>query len=278
MELGVVAGLGSALAFGTGDFTGGTAARRVPALVAAAGAQAAGLLALLCFMLVVGAGDPQPAAIGVGALAGLFGGAGLAALYRGLSMGAMGLVAALSGVGSVLIPLAASVLLYRSAINPLQWLGVGCALAAAAAASGATLRGVRPATLGLAGVAAVGFGLWFVLLDLGARSDELWTLVGSRASASAAMGVLIAARGGTRALTGVAPLVILAGVLDVTGNAAFVAARGHVPVGIAAALAGLYPLVTMTLARFVHRETLPPLGITAIGLAVGGIVLISAGG
>jgi drug/metabolite transporter (DMT)-like permease len=276
MELGVIAGLGSALAFGTGDFTGGTAARRVPALVAAAGAQAAGLLALLCFMLAVGAGDPQPAAIGVGALAGLFGGAGLAALYRGLSMGAMGLVAALSG--AVLIPLAASALLYHSTIGPLQWLGVACALAAAAAASGATLRGVSPATLGLAGVAAVGFGLWFVLLDLGARSDELWTLVGSRASASAAMGVLVAARGGTRALTRVAPLVILAGVLDVTGNAAFVAARGHVPVGIAAALSGLYPLVTMTLARLVHRETLPPLGIGAIGLAVGGIVLISAGG
>jgi len=92
------------------------------------------------------------------------------------------------------------------------------------------------------------------------------------------MGVLVATRGGTRALTGVAPLVILAGVLDVTGNAAFVAARGHVPVGIAAALAGLYPLVTMTLARLVHRETLPRLGIAAIGLAVGGIVLISAGG
>jgi drug/metabolite transporter (DMT)-like permease len=50
-----------------------------------------------------------------------------------------------------------------------------------------------------------------------------------------------------------------------------------VPLGIAAALSGLYPIVTMLLARLVLRESLPALGLAAVILAVLGIVLISLG-
>jgi drug/metabolite transporter (DMT)-like permease len=49
-------------------------------------------------------------------------------------------------------------------------------------------------------------------------------------------------------------------------------------VGLAAALIGLYPIVTMLLARFALGEHLPRLGQLGVALAVVGIVLISAGG
>lgn len=278
MELGVILGLGSAVAFGGGDFAGGTAARRASAIVVAGGAQAVGFVLLAVLLWVAGAGPVEAEAIGFGALAGLFGGVGLVALYRGLAMGGMGVVTAISGVGSVLIPLFVSVAIHRASIVPLQWIGIGCALAAAAAASGATLRGIRPAAIALAGVAAVGFGTWFVLLDLGARSDELWTLVASRGAATLVVGGLAVVRTRTGPARGVLPLVLLAGTLDVAGNTTFVLARGILPVGIAAALAGLYPLVTMILARVALGESLPRLGLLAVVLAVAGIVLISAGG
>lgn len=284
MEPGVLLGIGSAAAFGAGDFSGGFASRRAPVLLVAAGAQVIGLGLLLVLLVVVRPESPSSQALGYGALSGIFGGLGLAALYRGLSMGSMGLVTALSGAGSVAIPAALGALLLANPLSLAQWLGVAAAAGAAVLASGATFQGVRREALGMAAIAAVGFGLWFVLLDQGAEGGEVWTLVASRASATLLVGGIAAVltsvrlRGGRRGpLAAVMPFVALAGAMDVTGNGAFVLAATALPVGVAAALSGLYPLVTMTLARLVLRDALPPLGLGAVALAVSGIVLISLG-
>ena len=55
-------------------------------------------------------------------------------------------------------------------------------------------------------------------------------------------------------------------------------ARDLIPIALAAALTGLYPVVTMILARVVLDERLPRLGQLGVALALLGIVLISAGG
>jgi uncharacterized membrane protein len=283
VELGIVFGIGSALAFGAGDFTGGTASRRLPALAVAAGAQVVGLVGILAVLLISGAPAPHVGALWIGATAGLAGGLGLAALYRGLSMGSMGIVTALSGVGSVVIPLVVGALLGAS-VTGLQLVGVGFAALAATAASGATLSGgMRGDALRLAAIAGISFGAWFVLLDLAAEGDALWALVASRASSSVlvtAVAIVVGtrispeARGSSMPLLG---LIALAGVLDVAGNGLFVLARGEIAVGLAAAMSGVYPLVTMVLARAVGGEELPPLGLLGVLLAVIGIVLISLG-
>jgi drug/metabolite transporter (DMT)-like permease len=70
---------------------------------------------------------------------------------------------------------------------------------------------------------------------------------------------------------------MVAGSMDVAGNAGFVLASGALPVGVAAALSGIYPIVTMLLAWLVLREALPQLGILAVLLAVVGIAIISLG-
>jgi drug/metabolite transporter (DMT)-like permease len=279
MEPGVLFGLASAGAFGGGDFAGGIAARRVPALAVAAGAQLVGLALLLAAAAVVRPAPPGVEAVLYGALAGAFGGVALAALYAGLSLGSMGLVAALSGVGSVAIPVMVGLLFLAQEVTVGQWLGVGAAVGAGALASGATSLGVSARALRLALVAAVGFGLWFVLLDQAADSDVLWALVASRAAAAALIGSTALVRvpkAASRARSSWLPIT-LAGALDVTGNAAFVLSTALLPVGVAAALAGLYPITTMLLARAVLREALPPLAMAAVLLAVTGIVLISIG-
>jgi drug/metabolite transporter (DMT)-like permease len=278
MEPGVLFGLASAAAFGGGDFAGGFASRRVAAWHVAAGAQAVGLLALLAVAAIIRPPAPDAGALAFGALAGIFGGLGLAALYAGLSLGSMGLVTALSGVGSVTIPLLVGVLLLANQITPLQWLGVGSAVGAGALASGATGAGVNVRAVQLAVVAAFGLGLWFVLLDVATEAHQLWALVASRGAAAVLVGALaiFMTRGGAPA-RGAWPLIVTAGVLDVSGNGAFVLSAGLVPVGVAAALSGLYPIVTMLLARALLRDRLPPLAMAAVLLAVGGIVLISIG-
>jgi drug/metabolite transporter (DMT)-like permease len=272
---GVLFGLAAALAFGGGDFTGGVASRRVAGLTVVAVAQGVGFVALLVLVGVTRTPLPDGSSLLLAAAAGAFGGIGLLALYRGLAMGSMGIVTALSGVGSVALPVLIGSLLGRSVITPLQWAGVVVAMAAVAAASGATRAGVRAEAVAMGAVAALFFGLWFVLLDLSASQDRAWPLLVSRGSATVLIGTAALARrqfAGTRATW---PLMAGAGMLDVTGNAAFVESRATIPVGIAAALTGLYPIVTMLLARVVLRESLPPLGVAAVMLAVGGVVLIS---
>jgi drug/metabolite transporter (DMT)-like permease len=278
IEPGVLLGVGSAAAWGTGDFAGGLAARRAGGMLVTGGAQVIGLALLLVAVAVLRPAAPPAATLLLGALGGIAGGLGLAALYRGLGLGAMGLVSAVSGVGGVLIPLLLGAVLLGSVVQPLQLAGVACAVVAIAAASGATTRGVSREALMLGLVAAVGFGLWFVLLDRASEHGQLWALVASRTSASIVVGGGALLRSDRSQLRGVAPLVALAGVLDVTANGLVVLAFATIPVGIAAALSGTYPLATMLLARVLLGEALPRLGLVAVALAVAGIVLISLGG
>ena len=273
---GIAAGIFSALSFGAGDFAGAFAARRAGALIVVAGAHFTGLLALLAGLVLLRPPVPGlgPALIGVAA--GVAGAVGLAALYRGMSMGSMGIVTSLSGAGSLAIPLVAGAVLGAS-ITPLQLVGVACTAAAAAAASGASRDELGRRALLLAAAAAIGFGTWYVLLDLAARGgDPLWALVFSRATSAALTAAVAVGRFDRSRFP--FRIVVAAGLFDVGGNALYVVARESIPVGLAAALSGLYPIVTMILARFVLGEHLPRLGQLGVALALVGIVLIAAGG
>lgn len=272
---GIAAGVLSALSFGAGDFAGAFAARRAGALVVVAGAHAVGLVALLIGVLIIRPPVPDWGAALLGMAAGVAGVVGLAALYRGMSLGSMGIVTSLSGAGSLAIPLVAGVVLGATP-TPLQLLGVACAAAAAAAASGASADELGRRALVLAALAAVAFGAWYVLIDLAARAgDPLWALVFSRATSATLAAAVALGRERSRF-----PLriVIAAGLLDVGGNAFYVVARDLIPIGLAAALSGMYPVVTMILARVLLGERLPRLGQIGVALAILGIVLISAGG
>lgn len=273
---GVPAGILSAISFGAGDFAGAVAARRAGALAVVAGAHGIGLVALLCAALLFRPPMPPPEGMLLGLAAGLAGAVGLAALYRGMSLGSMGLVTALSGAGSLAIPLVVGAIL-GAAVAPLQLVGVACAAGAAVAASGASRTELGRKALLLAGLAAVGFGTWYVLIDLAARNgDPLWALVFSRAASAAIAAV--AAIGRVDAGRFPLRIVAMAGLLDVGGNALYVAAREDLPIGLAAALTGIYPVVTMLLARVVLGERLPRLGQAGVLLALLGVVLISLGG
>lgn len=274
--VGILYGLLAALSFGSGDFIGASAARRAGVMVVVAGAQIVGLVALLLVLLAARPPVPGIEGVGLGVLAGLAGAVGLAGLFGGMAVGSMGVVAALSGAGSLVIPLVAGALM-GSRVAPLQLVGVGCAAAAAIAAGGASRGDVGRRALLLSAIAAAGFGSWYVLLDLSAAfGNPVWTLVLSRA-ASAAVATAFAVR---RFEAGSYPFgaVAMAGILDVAGNALYVAAGGEMAVGLAAALTGLYPIVTMLLARALIGERVGRLGLMGVGLALAAVVLISAGG
>jgi len=277
LSSGVLSGLLGALSFGGGDFAGASAARRAGALLAVAGAHGIGLIALLVGLAVLRPPLPGADAIVIATAAGVAGMVGLAALYRGMAVGSMGIVTAVAGAGSLLLPLAVGALRGQP-VGPLQLVGVACAAGAAAAASGASRDELGRRALALAGLAALAFGAWYVLIDLAATAgDSLWALVFSRAASAGIATAVVAARGVDRSAIPWA-LLVAAGLLDVGGNVFFVLARDAIPVGLAAAIVGLYPVVTMLLARFVIGERLPVVGLVGVALALLGIVLISVGG
>src|SRR5512135_2656655 len=91
----VVSGLASAVSFGAGDFAGGFAARRSSVFAVAAIAQLVGSVLLLIGLAVVRPAMPDAGGLWLGLAAGVAGAIGIAALYRALGTGAMGLVAAI---------------------------------------------------------------------------------------------------------------------------------------------------------------------------------------
>jgi drug/metabolite transporter (DMT)-like permease len=277
MNPGVLWGLATAAAWGTADFTGGLASRRVPAVAATAISQVIGLTALVIGILIVAPPVPGWDVLGLGAAAGIAGGLGLAFLYMGLARGAMGIVSAIAGSGSVAIPLVVTVIL-GAAVAPLALVGVALIVAAGLAAGDISRDAASRSALVLAVAAAVGFALWYLVIDRAAAEGGMWALVASRAASTVAIGGLALAtraRASAEAFRSVAPLILVAGLLDVGANVFFVVARGEISVGLAATISGLYPLVTMLLARAILAERLPRLGLLAVVLAVAGTVLIS---
>ncbi len=263
MELGVLFGLGSAAAFGAGDFSGGLASRRVSGLTVAGLAQAIGLVALLILLAILRPAPPSTGAIAIAAVAGACGGIGLVALYAGLSLGSMG-----RGHGPVRRRLgraaaarwATPSVAHRSrpASGSASW-SPWRRWAPPAAPRG---RAFRPRA-----VAARhhGRGLLRPLVPAARRrcrgaGSEAWALVASRGAATVLIGGAALMRGRYAGLRAAWPIVLLAGTMDVTGNAAFVLARSTLPVGVAAALSGIYPIVTMLLARAVLRRVPAPPG------------------
>jgi drug/metabolite transporter (DMT)-like permease len=274
---GVLFGVASALSFGIGDFAGGLASRRASGLAVAAFAQLVGMLLVAAFVALVRPELPDAGSLAIGAAAGLSGAVGVAALYVAMASGAMGLVASVSGAGSVTVPLLVGALLLRQSVHPWQVLGVACAAAAVLAAGGASRGAASRRALWLALLAALGFGLWYALLDRAATASGPWALLTSRLSGASSLLLLAALRGGLVTLRAGWRLALLSGVADVGGNALYVGARALMALGLAAALSGIYPLFTVLLARVVLRERLPRLGLAGVALALVAIVLISAG-
>ncbi len=271
--------LGAALAWGAGDFLGGLSSRRAHVLTVLAVSQVVGLAGLVLWLAV--ARDPWPGLgeIAPAAGAGLAGAVGLAALYRGLALGAMAIVAPISAA-SPIVPLAVDAA-NGSVPEPVQWLGIvvvltGVVLLSREPGSG---RHVRVATgAGLALLAALGFGLFIVGIDAASDESVPWAVTTARATASLlAVGVALGMRVTLRPSRAVLPTVVAVGLLDTGANTLLAAATTVGAAGVVAVLSALYPLTTIVLARLVLGERIDRLRRAGGALALCGAALVAAG-
>jgi uncharacterized membrane protein len=277
----VVLALASALVYGAADFCGGLASRRATAFVVVALSQAAGLVALLVLLPVVG-GSPTTVDLAWGAGAGLAGAGGLVLFYRALAVGVMSVVAPVTALTAAAVPVLGSLALGER-LAPAAAVGIVLALVAVVlvAAEGGlpTLSAARSAGLGPALAAGLGFGVFFLLLDRTRPESTLWPLVAAR-SVSVVLVVLLAfaARASLRMPGRTSVLVVLAGVLDMAANALFLLATQQGQLAITGVLASLYPVSTVVLAQVVLRERLVRMQLAGLAAAAVAVVLISLPG
>lgn len=282
--MGIVLALVSSLLWGVGDFAGGTASRRRPALVVVAASQAVGLVAVSALATARGDWSTPLSYLPWAVAAGLVGATGLLAFYQALASGTMGVVSPIAAL-SVIVPVAVGLVLG-------QWppvvVGAGfvCAIAGVVAASGperASGRSLRPVALAV--VAAACFGAVLILIAQGAQASPVMTMVAMRLASVTALSAVIVvvvirrrsagAGAGLGSPRGGWAVVAIAGLFDVGANLAYAYASTLSVLSIVAILGSLYPAVTVVLARVVHGERMTRLQQAGIAVALVGVCLIA---
>jgi drug/metabolite transporter (DMT)-like permease len=270
--------LGAGVAWGLGDYLGGVMSRRLHVLTVLAVSQVVGFVAVLVWVAVSGEGFPGWSAAAWSAAAGIGGCLGLASLYRGMAVGAMAIVAPISAVSAV-IPFAVGVI---SGERPgaLQVVGIVLALVGVAFASREPpeLGGGRAAGVGLALLAAAGFGAYYVFLDQAADESVPWAVATARGTSSllavtAALAVGVTLAPGRRLF----PVVAAVGLCDVGANVLVGLALTEGYLSVVSVLASLYPVVTVALASILLRERIAPAQGVGVAGALTGAALITAG-
>ena len=279
----VVFALISAILYGVSDFAGGVASRRLSVwpvgLLACTGSFAGSIV-----IAVVEPGNPGAGDLAWGLLAGVGSGSGTAFLYRGLAAGRMGVVAPVSAVGAVLVPLLVG-LLAGERPDLLAWVGIVVALPGiwlvsrddgSSDGSSGPENGLGAGLLdGI--LAGVGFGLLFAALGQVSDTAGYWPLVADQGSSVLSLALVAVIVGGNpiprqRAEAwGLVP-----GVLATLAVLFFILATHEGLLSVAAVITSLYPAFTVLLAIVVLREHVHRAQAVGLALCAVTIVCVSA--
>ncbi len=275
----ILFGLAASLCWGSGDFCGGIASRRVNPSMVVTAAYTTGLVLMIGLALIWR--EPLPAQKDIlwGAFAGLVGAIGLIAFYSALSIGRMGIIAPTSAVLTAGLPVLFSSFT-EGVPGLLQFGGFALALLAIVLISRPERARQRPRGIGLALLAGCCFGCFFILISRVSHNATYWPLAVARLSSVLFLLLIALFRKQQllpqrKALRKALPLVLIAGALDALGNAFFVLAAHSGRLDVAAVLSGLYPAATVLLASIVLRERVTRVQGVGILLALIAIPFIS---
>ena len=273
----IVLALSASFTWGLADFFGPLKGRTLGALRVLFYVQLGGLVVIAAIVAIRGRGPADSAAL-LAIPAAISGTLGLYAYYRGIAVGAVSIVAPIAGI-SAIVPVIFGI---ATGDRPSTWqvLGMTAALAGVFLASREPGRGGSKfaAGVGLALLAAVGFGGYFPPMHAAGNADFWWASLIFRMTSASVIFAAVAIR---RPMLRVVPiqfsLLALIGVGDMVGNLFFAAASTSGLVSITSVLASLYPIVTVVLARLVLKERVARSQEAGIALTLAGVALISAG-
>jgi drug/metabolite transporter (DMT)-like permease len=268
--------LSASLTWGFADFFGPLKGRTLGALRVLVYVQIGGLVVIALIVAIRGKGPAD-----LGALyaipAATSGTLGLYAYYRGMAVGAMSIVAPIAGISAGIPVIFGIITGDRPSLW--QWLGIAAALGGVFLASVEPGRGGRVAAgVGLALLAAIGFGGYFPPMHEAGIADFWWASLIFRMTSTSITLAVVAIRRPSLAVSPIqVPVLALVGIGDMLGNLLFAAASTSGLVSITSVLASLYPIVTVVLARLVLKERVARSQEAGIALTLAGVALISAG-
>jgi drug/metabolite transporter (DMT)-like permease len=279
--LAIALGLGSSLCWGFSDFFGGLQSRARPVSAVIFVSQSLGLAAVAIYVAISGVAAPSLSDLWPAAAGGAAGVIALAAFYHALSIGTMSVVAPISATGAA-VPVVVG-LIDGEKPAPLQLVGMALALLGVILASremqsdAAARRNLR-LSVGLALVAALGFGSFFVGIKVSSEVSVPWAMLAGRGAdiplvVVAALAFRLPLSAERRAL----PALFAIGVLDLGANGLYALATTHGLLSVVAVLAALYPAVTVILARVMLSERVQRVQEAGIFAVLAGVALIAAG-
>lgn len=281
-------GLLGAFVYGSADFLGGLAARRIGPLRTTAVGAVAGLALLMLALPVVG-GAWSAAAVGWGALSGVVGTVAVALLYACLAIGPMSILSPLTALVSALVPLTWG-LLGGDRFEPVGYVAIGLALVAVVLVGFVPEKGaVRPTprALGMAVAAGAMIGVFLILLDQTPPESGVVPLIANRLANAAVMWTVVAVAaggagaplqppaGGMRLEPRGAGVAAAGGVLDATANLLILIALRLGDLATVSVLTALYPAGTILLAAVVLRERVAPVQWVGLVLAIVAAALLA---
>lgn len=279
--LGIGLALLASLAWGVGDFIGGSRSRVLPVLVVIVCSQVVGFLWIAAVAVIAHEPAPGGREAAFAALSAVAGTAGLACFFRAMAIGKMSLVvpiAATAGVVPVVVGIATG-----DRPSALQLAGIVVALAGAVLASrepDEEGRGGSKLAAGvlLAALSAFLWGWFFLALDVASDGGAVWASLINRTTSLALLLVAAAImRPRLRAARPHMTALAITGSLDVSANLLFAVATTKGLVSLVSVAGSLYPIVTVLLARIVLQERVHRVQEIGVAAALGGVVLIAAG-
>lgn len=267
----------TAALFGSADFLGGLASRKSPALLVSAVMFATGVVIFPLVLLVMVPASVTRVDLGFGAVSGVLGMIGVLALYAGLAIGRMSIVApitaALSGSGP-----AAYDLIRGAEVGVVGLVGMALAVVSVIVVSTTTgtveEHGMPPRAVGLSVLAGTCFALSLIALSMTAPSSGFAPLLAARVVGTAGFALAVFVRRADMVFDASGlRLSVLTGILDAAANVTMLSAIRIGPLAVAAVVGGLYPVATMLLARVVLAERLKRHQVAGVALALVAVVL-----
>jgi len=258
--LSIINGILSALSWGTGDFAGGLATRKLGPYRAVFFCDFLGLLLLFFVNIFYREAMPPTSSLILAGLAGMTGSVGLMILYYSMAHGKMSIAAPVSALFAAAIPVIVGALI-QGLPTLVQVIGFGLALLAVWLISqGDTLNRLpldHLSDLRLPLLAGLGFGSFFILMHYATEgiSSTVWPMIASRFAATIMLFVLVLVQRESFSVQRDAwGVVLVNATLDVGGNLFYLLALQTGRLDISAILSSLYPGITVLLAWIILKE------------------------
>ncbi len=274
--IGIMLALAAAAVWGSGDFAGGRAARRSDQFQVMVLVALSGIVLLSLLALVFRESLPSLRSLGWALAAGSSGAIGLAALFRGLSIGRAAVVSPTTAVVGASIPVLYG-FLTEGLLKPPQIVGMLLAVAGLWFVSRMTSTGESARESGFSHGLIGGLGIagFLILITQVEAGSVLIPLAVARVATLIVSMALVLGRGlplpGLRSN----PLALLAGCTDAGGNVLYLLAQQYPRLDIAAVAGSLYPVVTVIFARILLDQRVSATQWAGIALCLTGVALIA---